>query len=426
MLERWGLRWSGWWRSLTPPAQDAVIALLTFAGCALLTFVDTGTFIGADPNPVWVRLVLVAGCCSLQLLRRRRPVLGLLIGVLLVGIDALLGLTLPIVLAFTDLIYAATLYSSTRSGRLVVRGTVVATVAIGVVTAFVSADLRITVLVLLIVAAVAISPMQAALAVRHHRDRAAWERERAVADRALDRLNQAAAIDAERTRMARELHDVISGHLSAIALQTEAMLRTESTGGLTAERRSEILGAIRQQSLQGLSSMRTMIDMLRAKAATEVGGDPDDQPPADLQQLPVTLTGSIPQLRALVDGAGSVLTVQAEPDPLPALPSAVDLAAYRIVVEALTNAVKHAPGSAVALRIRLLPEAAEIEVSNGPTSPGDADRTPLGGSGTGLTNMLQRVTALGGRFEAGPIASPAGGWSVRARIPLTVAAVSGS
>jgi signal transduction histidine kinase len=415
VIERRGLNWPRQWRSLPPRAQDAVIALATFAGCALLTFVDTGTFVGTDGGPSWVRLLLIAGCCALQLLRRSRAVTGLLVGAALVGVDALLGLTLPIVLAFTDLIYAAALYSSARQSRLVVRGFALAAAVIGVVTAFVSVEVRTTVLVLLIVAALVASPLQTALAVRHHRDRAAWERERAEADRVLAQLNHAAELDAERAAMARELHDVISGQLSAIALQSEALLRAEKIGSIAPVRRAEAVGAIRQQSLQGLSSMRTMIDMLRSRRDAT----------SDLDELPVTLSGSLHLLRSLADGAGSTLDIGLMPERMPPLPSAIDLACYRIVLEALTNAVKHAPGAPIMLRVEVTDTAVRLAVCNtgGRGDPG----TTVGGTGNGLTNMLYRVSALGGRFEAGPIdpGAPGGGpdptgWAVRATIPLSV------
>lgn len=408
-----------WWQARSTPVQDILLALTSFIAYGILLIAGLGTLDGSNDGPTPIRWILLAAMCALQLLRRRRPVTALALATIPVGLDAFWGPSLPIILVLSELVYAATLYSTAGRSRRVVQAVVAICVAAAIVTAVVSADLRLTTLVILIGAAVLLSPLQAALAVRHHRDRADWERERAITQQRIGEMNHSAAILGERTLMARELHDVISGHLSAIALQSEAVLRAERSGGWPADRRRKVLTAIRSQSVQALSAMRSMIDMLQDDSSGRLD---------DLDELPMTLSGALGTLRSLVEGSGSTLSVSLNPDPLTGIPPLIDLAGYRIVIEALTNAVKHAQGQHITLTVSRSAEQLSMVISNPlpPGPPATSRGTPSGSpssdaaaaAGNGLANMLRRVTAVGGRFEAGPDSSPPNSWSVSVRFPI--------
>lgn len=225
---------------------------------------------------------------------------------------------------------------------------------------------------------------------------------RAVEERAAQaertREDEAARrVDAERLRIARELHDAVAHTLSMINVQAGAAAHV---AGEHPERAVEALNAIRVASKEGLREMRSILNVLRQ-------ADEADQPtqPAPGLAMLDTLVGT-------ANSAGLPTTVQVEGTPR-RLPSTVDLAAYRIIQESLTNAVRHAgPASAIValawsdgwLRVNV------IDTGRGVSANGDAD-----GGGHGLVGMRERAAAVGGSVEAGPL--PEGGFAVHARLP---------
>ncbi|MET7272580.1 sensor histidine kinase [Streptomyces flaveolus] len=216
-----------------------------------------------------------------------------------------------------------------------------------------------------------------------------WARERA--ERALAAKRRA---DQERLRIARELHDVLAHSISVINVQAGvglALLDSDPEQARTA------LTTIKDQSKEALGEVRQVLDTLRAP------GDAPRTPAPGLDRLP-----------ELVDQAASAgLTVEVEGEP-PRLPPGTDLAAFRIVQEALTNVVRHS-GSRRA-RVLLARDGGTLRLrvdDDGPATGADA-----GGSGNGLAGMRERAAALGGTIEAGPRAD--GGFRVLASLPLTV------
>jgi signal transduction histidine kinase len=203
----------------------------------------------------------------------------------------------------------------------------------------------------------------------------------------------------ERLRMAQDLHDVLAHQLALITVQANAglaMLHRQPA------RAGESLQAIKQAGNSALAELRGVLDALRADGT---------QAP----RRPTPLLSRAADLQALIDGAQAAgLTVIHETALVRPLPTAVDAAAYRVVQEALTNAVRHAgPGSTVTLCVRLADDTLEVEVTDdgrGAPQPGTA------GGGNGLPGMAERIGALGGTLQAGP--TPAGGFTVTARIPL--------
>jgi signal transduction histidine kinase len=200
--------------------------------------------------------------------------------------------------------------------------------------------------------------------------------------------------------MARDLHDVVAGQLSAIAIQSEAALTLPDADP---ETRRRLLVAVREGSVSALTEMRAMIGLLRA----------DD--PAEPRTAPAGLAG----LPGLLDtGRASGLRIDLD-DRRPTrstLPAAVDLTAFRIVQESLTNAAKHAPGCAVSLRLGRGSGALTIEVAN-PLGPDGAGA----GTGTGLLGLSERADAVGGTVRAGVDGDR---WTVRAELPTSISATA--
>jgi signal transduction histidine kinase len=210
----------------------------------------------------------------------------------------------------------------------------------------------------------------------------------------------------ERARIARELHDVVAHHISMIAVQAEtARLATPGMPAAGAQRLLQIGDTARA----GLTEMRRLLGVLREDAADEPGTDRSgaDRSGADRQPQP-----GLHQLYELVDearsasGAATRLIVSGPPatvDP------GVELAAYRIVQEALTNARRHAPGAAVDVELRHTSDALRLRIrDNGPGPSRKAD-------GHGLAGMRERAAAAGGDLRTG--AAPGGGFLIEATLP---------
>src|SRR5690606_29201484 len=157
-------------------------------------------------------------------MRRTRPLLALLVGTVPVLVDLVVGPSLPVWIAYGDLLYAAALFGSARTSRFLERAPVVPIVVGAVALGVYFGELRIAVWAVSIAALVIVVPIWWARSVRTHRDAAEIERARAEALSRVAELDRRAAITTERQRLARDLHDVVAGHLSSIAIQSEAAL----------------------------------------------------------------------------------------------------------------------------------------------------------------------------------------------------------
>ncbi|QFR00341.1 two-component sensor histidine kinase [Streptomyces phaeolivaceus] len=348
----------------------------------------------------WILLPLVvtAGC---ETLRRTMPRTALLVGWAALTMDTITQGSLLTVLMFTDLVYAAVLYGSPATARRVPWIAGLMTVA-GTIVPLAVWQRPEALLVGVVVGLVGFTPAATGWIVRNHRDAAEAARLRAEQTALLAEMDRAQAIVSERARMARELHDMVANHLSAIAIHSTAALSLDDP-----DTSKEALGVIRENSVEGLAEMRRLIGILRDSS--------DDTEPSAAP----TLDG----LGALVDGARTNgLDVTLDADHGDTLPAPVELAAYRIVQESLTNALKHACPGRVTVALRQTDGRLGIAV----TSPyGDRDRPSAPGSGAGLVGMRERVALLGGTFEAGPESTgPEGSahgkiWRVRATLPVT-------
>jgi signal transduction histidine kinase len=206
------------------------------------------------------------------------------------------------------------------------------------------------------------------------------------------------AVLEERTRIARELHDVVAHHMSLIAVRAETAPYRLS--GLPESARAEF-SSLSEVAREALTDMRRLLGVLR-----------QDQPAALAPQP------QLADLPALVDAArrAGVSVEMSVPSALDQVPSRVGLCAYRIVQESLSNASQHAPGAAITVSVDQDSGAVLLRVANGPGEPPGPSRNGHG-PGHGLAGMRERVALLGGSLSAGPALD--GGFVVSAVLPLS-------
>ena len=208
----------------------------------------------------------------------------------------------------------------------------------------------------------------------------------------------------ERARIARELHDVVAHHISMIAVQAEtARLATPGMPAAGARRLLEIGDTARA----GLTEMRRLLGVLRedAEAAGPGQQDADRRPQPGLQQLNELLDEARD-----ASGTGTRLIISGPPA---SLDPGVELAAYRIIQEALTNARRHAPGAAVDVELHFADDALSLRIRD--NGPGPPAAPPVAAGGHGLPGMRERAAAAGGELRTG--AAPGGGFVIEATLP---------
>ncbi|MFJ3728335.1 sensor histidine kinase [Streptomyces sp. NPDC090045] len=210
----------------------------------------------------------------------------------------------------------------------------------------------------------------------------------------------------ERTRIARELHDVVAHHLSLISIQADAAPYRVQTPPpeLVTE-----LASIRANALEGLAELRRMLGLLRSNGPG--GSATGTSPQPSLAQL----DGLLGNVRA----AGLHTTTRTE-GTARHLPPGVELSAYRIIQEALSNVLRHAPGAETSIELTYARDALCLRVVNGPATLSAA---PIPGSGHGVIGMRERAAMLGGDFACGP--TPDGGYEVSAALPASPSRAAG-
>ncbi|TMR23178.1 two-component sensor histidine kinase [Nonomuraea zeae] len=342
----------------------------------------------------WLLGIPLALTCAGVLVRTRAPLASLGLGVAGIVVDGLVGPSLGTVLIFTDNLYAAALYGPAGFARVLLGITAVLAVGAGAVAGFLADDWRALAVMGVQAGLVLVVPVTTALVLREQRDRAASERVRAEQVAHLAELDRQAAISTERTRMARELHDMIANHFSAIAIQSTAALSRKDLDQTTVRK---IMESVRENSVKGLAEMRSMIGLLRQE-----GDETEATRPrlADAETLVERVTRA---------GLDAEIRIEGEPREVPA---SVDLAGYRILQEALTNALKHGD-SPVSVAVLYEADRVLVRVEN---AVGDREAR-LPGAGAGLVGMRERTSLVGGSFEAGP--SGDGGWRVLADLPTS-------
>jgi signal transduction histidine kinase len=219
------------------------------------------------------------------------------------------------------------------------------------------------------------------------------DRQLQVAERERDLARREAVVE-ERARIARELHDAIAHHVSMMVIQAGAERRVlEPEQGST----REVLTTIERIGRSALTEMRRLVGMLRT-----------DQPDALLPQPSIA---DVPDLVARLQDAGLPVELRIDGERRE-LPVGIELSAYRVVQEGLTNALKHADGTQVAVHIGYGPGSLELEITDRGTGAAPA---AVPGGGQGLVGIRERVALYGGELEAGHV--PDGGFRLRVLLP---------
>ncbi|GAA2134620.1 sensor histidine kinase [Kitasatospora kazusensis] len=202
----------------------------------------------------------------------------------------------------------------------------------------------------------------------------------------------------ERSRIARELHDVVAHHMSVISIQAQVAVHLAENP--SAELRENLAG-IRQNAVEALTELRRVLGVLRS----------EDTPSDGVRHAPQPTLDRLDELVGNVRGAGLTVTTETVGAPRP-LPPGIELSAFRIAQEALSNAMRHAPGATVRVEVGYHPSGVTVRVTN--TAP-EQPAPPSPGAGHGLLGMRERTAMLGGELATG--ATPDGGYEVTAILP---------
>jgi signal transduction histidine kinase len=386
---------AAWQRWLASPVRDVVLALIVTFVLVLGSYseghpnqsFDVSQFHGHPVPQPTAALALVAVACLVLAWRRRYPVTVLAVSVAAVTVYSLLGYVNGAALVAPILaLYAVATQVSARRAVAAATGTLAVLLA---ATAANNPFGHISGGGFDIIPFMVAAALFAGIAVANRR---------AYAASVLDRAEQDARqrIDEERLRIARELYDVVAHTMATINVQAGVAAHVLPTHP---EAAADALQAIKTASKEGLRELRAILNVLRQA---------DDADP--VQPAPGTA-----QLDALIEGARraglqTTLTVTGEPYPLPA---AVDLAAYRIVQESLTNVIRHAGPASAAVSLAYHHDELRVDVSDTGHGP---HASSTGTPGHGLAGMSERAAAVGGSVQAGP--RPGGGFLVAARLPV--------
>ena len=345
----------------------------------------------------WWALALALPACALALGKRRHPwtVLAAVAALFVADLLTVGGVGTLVVLL--DVLWTAAFLAGPRGRRVLLALLGAATVALFLGALFASeATPPVAVFFAVQFGAIFGTDYWWAVAVSQAHELAELHRQRAEDAAATAARDRAEAVQRERETMARELHDVVAGHVMAMAIRAEAALAAPPD---RADDRAA-LQAVRDAGLDAHGALRTMIGVLRR-------GDGALAPTpgwADLDRLVAEARRSGLDVRFTADDPG-------------ALGGGREQAVVRVVREALGNCVRHANGAAVDVTIGALDGAARVVVRSRGGAP--TATAGQGGDGWGLQMLRERVTALGGTFRAGPEAD---GWLVEARLPAEVRA----
>jgi len=381
---------SGYRRATGTFGWTYVVAMLLGAA----TLIEL-SFRSAEPRSNAALVLILAPATTLPVaLARAQPVLAALL-ITTAGLTTLLVRTQPPAAGLVALIIALYLVGRRSSWRAAV---LLAALFAGYATAAVDRTAPGGPSAGLILLAVAVAAITAGVVQRIRTQ----EAQRDASLRTMtDTLLQHAALG-ERARIARELHDVVAHHLSMIAVQAEAARLT--TAGMPPEG-ARRLSAIGDTARAALTEMRRLLGVLREDRTPE----PPRRPQPGLQQLNELLD----EARELAGGS-TRLIVQGWVRPLD---PGLELIAYRIVQEALTNARRHATGAGVDVELDYRDDVLRLRVRDNGPGPGPDGIAAAASTGHGLTGMSERAAMVGGTFTAGP--GPVGGFLVDAVLPVT-------
>ncbi|MFJ6195416.1 sensor histidine kinase [Micromonospora sp. NPDC092111] len=380
-----------------------VVAVLLSLCCVIVTFDDSlrpEPQFALNHGPPWLNeldALLGLGVSGALWLRRRWPV-GLAVAVLPLAFFSVTSSAALLIILFTVLVHRPLPVAATLVGVHLLAAPVYTLIRPDPTMSFWAAMVWTLVIVGTMVAW--------ALFVRARRQLVLSLRERAHRAEAEQQLRVDQARQLERTRIAREMHDVLAHRISLLSLHAGAL---EFRPDAPPQEVARAAGVIRDSAHAALQDLREVIGVLRAGTA-----DADAAP-----ERPQPTLADVPALVAESRAAGVRVTLADEVADPAGVPTAVGRSAYRIVQEGLTNARKHAPGAAVAVRLAGGPgEGLTVQIRNpwpvgGPTGPA------LPGAGTGLVGIAERVSLAGGRLEHGRDAAT-GDFRLAARLPWPV------
>jgi signal transduction histidine kinase len=396
-LPRWMSVWSefaaAWWFAPLTGIALALAALAELAPHGLSPVSVAGGFALATTLPlVWRREFL-------------KPVSAVVLGAFAASLFSGQQLMVTSVLAALYTLYTLARHLDRQSTAVLAVSTTIAVLVVNLVS-YSLHGIPVIAVVLAVIAAIGVGDARRVVETAERTEAAAQERNSETLSR-LDEVQKEQAVLRERARIARELHDVVAHSVSMIAVQAETAPYTmRELSPEAAEGYREIAGTARE----ALVEMRRLLGVLRADAKVEA---PDTAPQPRLDRLP-----------ELIDkhrGAGGEAEIAVAGNPR-TLSATIELSAYRIVQEALTNARRHAPGSKVRVELTYLPDRLAVRVrDDGGTTPSgdtlvlDPEGEPRGPGGHGLLGMRERATMLGGHFAAGPATN--GGFMVEAELP---------
>jgi signal transduction histidine kinase len=391
-----------WWR----PPPLVLHLLYGFVVTALIVLGSLGESYPSSPGdrlpagshpPPWPAYLLVAAAGVVLVWRHRRPVTVWAVTVALVMAYSMLGYVYGAALiAPTIALYTTVSYGGARRALLLgVLSTALLMVAGGPLGPWSDFGGPVTVVPFEMATAVCLGLAMASrreyiVAIQDRAERAERTREEEARRR----------VDVERLRIARELHDVVAHTMATINVQASAVAHVLVDPPPEA---AEAIAAIRSASKEGLRELRTILNVLRQ--ADEADGT---QPTPGLAHLDA--------LVASARRAGLPTTVRTT-GTLPALPAAVDLAAYRIIQESLTNTLRHAGPATATVELATRDGRLCIDISDTGAGAGAAPAR-AGTGGHGLIGMRERAASVGGVLDAGPAPEPGGGFHVRADLPL--------
>lgn len=351
------------------------------------------------PEPVspWWALVLALPACVLALIKRRMPMVVLSLVSILFVVDLITVGGIGTLVVLLDVLWTAAFVAGPRGRRVLLVLLGASTIALFIAALLLTdADLAVAFLIAVQFGAIFGTDYWWAVAVSQANELTELHRQRADEAAAVAERDRAEAVRQEREAMARELHDVVAGHVMAMAIRAEAALSTVPDP--VTDR--EALQAVRDAGLDAHGALRSMISVLRR-------GD------GKLSSTPgwSDVAGILDEARR----AG--LGIRFSSADVAHVGGAAEQAVVRVVRESLTNSIRHASGADVEIMIDSSAEDVRVAVrSRGGVARATAAH---GEQGWGLQMLRERVDALGGTFAAGPGDD---GWTVEARIPLEVRA----
>ncbi|MCC9312192.1 sensor histidine kinase [Kitasatospora sp. RB6PN24] len=366
------------------PAFAIVLLAASIAGDGRSLYLGRHFFQGLAAPLLMVAVAIVLALPIGWASRRPVPVLGVMLAEA-IGVWVYGGRTWPLLLAATVLVFYVTITHSQRTAAAAGGSVLITWVIVNMVGAPLADLLSVFKLPSAFQVVVTIIAWILGSWIRLRQDHAETLRTQATTQ----------AVQAERLRIARELHDMVAHSVGVIAIQAGAAARVIETQPAGAR---EALKAIELTSRDTLAGLRRMLIALREADADEA------------QTAPASGLADIEKLVAVAGDAGVHVDIRWGGEKRP-LPAEIDLSAYRIIQESLTNVLRHAGAARCGINVDYLEDGLAIEV----VDDGRGGASSSVGSGYGIVGMRERVALLHGQFSAGP--RPEGGFRVAARLP---------